>query len=115
MNTIAIIGTAGRGADLNRLTSDIFLRMYNTTQKIIEEIVPTKDVCDFKLVSGGAAWADHLAVTIFLAGTAPKLCLYLPCEFDMANCCFVDDGTIDWRTNPGGTANCYHKKFSDRF
>jgi len=68
-----------------------------------------------QLVSGGAAWADHVAVSLFLM-YQPKveLQLYLPCEWDGEARTFVDDGTRNWRTNPGGTANSYHRRFSDR-
>lgn len=56
MKTLAIIGTAGRREDGPRLTSHHWDRMYAAASKVIEvEGIEA-------LVSGGAAWADHIAV-----------------------------------------------------
>lgn len=64
------------------------------------------------LVSGGAAWADHVAVKLFLEKKAPHLRLFLPCEWD--NGSFKDSGSDDWKVNPGRTINRYHKAFQLR-
>lgn len=109
MTTIAIIGTAGRKDDKKRLTAKTYADMTVAVEKIITENItgPTH------LISGGAAWADHLAVTLFLRGLCQELSLYLPVEFGtMGKKQFKDTGVIDWRTNPGGTSNFYHKEFS---
>jgi hypothetical protein len=63
-----------------------------------------------ELVSGGAAWADHVAVRLFLDGKASSLTLHLPCPFVDGK--YLDTGSNDWRTNPGQSANYYHQKFS---
>lgn len=57
------------------------------------------------LVSGGAAWADHLAVTAFLDGSFDRLVLYGPCEWDDIAIRFED-------RDDGRIANHYHSSFS---
>lgn len=112
MSTIAIIGTAGRGADGKKLSLAIYEKMLVVAQTLIQNYevfgkFPT-------IISGGAAWSDHLAVSLFLEGIALKLKLYLPCKFDKKKKQYHDTGVIDWKTNPGGTSNYYHKLFSDK-
>lgn len=98
---IAIIGTAGRSS--NGLTRDLFTKMVAVGKYAVAH--------GTELVSGGAAWADHVAVTLFLQDVVPKLTLYLPCAWAGEH--FHDTGVRDWRTNPGGLANYYHKRFSE--
>lgn len=71
--TLAIIGTAGRGEDKNKLTLD----HWNIMIAIAEEVAAKEKALD--LVSGGAAWADHVAVELHLKqpGRYP-LKLWLP-------------------------------------
>lgn len=64
------------------------------------------------VVSGGAAWADHLAVGLYNAGLVPNLILFLPCSFFMGECRFLDTGMGNARNNPGFVANYYHRNFS---
>jgi hypothetical protein len=105
MATISIIGTAGRKEDAQKLGSLTYSKMVHAVKSVLTKPNHT-------LVSGGAAYSDHIAVSLFLAKECSKLRLYLPCGFDLDKCQFYDDGTFDWRTNPGGTANYYHREFS---
>lgn len=54
--TLAIIGTAGRGEDAKKLTKNHWHKMISAAKKVIE----LEEITD--LVSGGAAWADAVAV-----------------------------------------------------
>lgn len=54
------------------LTLANYLKMMNICENHIKSF---KDVC---LVSGGAAWCDHLAVSLYLAHPEAKLILHLP-------------------------------------
>lgn len=68
---------------------------------------------DVILVSGGAAWSDHVAVELFLNKSnvfVKGLELHLPCSF--VNSKYLDNGMFDWKSNPGKTSNYYHQKFS---
>jgi len=108
MSSFGIIGTAGRKDDARRLNKEVYSIMYSEAERNVQEF--SKSFGVDTLISGGAAWADHLAVRLFLFGVVPKLTLYLPCEFDGV---FIDNGIASFRgENPGRTANHYHKQFS---
>lgn len=110
MNKISIVGAAGRKEDFAKLTQAKYKEMYGITHKYIADSFSKTPIC---LVSGGAAFADHLAVLIFLDNSSFTLKLYLPCEYDLEKERYVDTGIFDWAINPGGTANYYHRKFSN--
>ena len=64
--SLSIIGTAGRGDDFARLDLAVYDRMADVARSAVRRLagegpLPT-------LVSGGAAWADHLAVRLALEG-----------------------------------------------
>lgn len=102
---IGIIGTAGRGANEHKLDTNIFDRMVEVVSKV-------KTLESATLISGGAAWADHVAVVTFLLKRCKGLVIHMPCEWNAAKSEFTDSGERDWRTNPGGTSNHYHRQFS---
>lgn len=108
---IAIIGTAGRAEDGIALRSEQFGEMHHAVHKIIQTEIAFNE--PYSVVSGGAAWADHLAVFTFLLSNAYKLYLELPCPLTPDGR-FVDTGERDFRTNPGGTSNYYHELFSKK-
>lgn len=102
---VAVVGTAGRAKDFeSHLTQDLFEDMVRV---VADKVMP-----DTVLVSGGAAWADHVAVTLFLRGKVSGLELHMPCEWDAKRTQFVDTGALHWAANPGRTANAYHRSFS---
>lgn len=72
---LAIIGTAGRGDDYSKLTQRHFWEMTRAAERVLSHLAPDHT----RLVSGGAAWADHVAVYLSLARQweAP-LSLHLP-------------------------------------
>lgn len=102
---IGIIGTAGRGQDGYKLNANVFDRMVEVVSKV-------KTLESSTLISGGAAWADHVAVVTFLLSRCSGLTIHMPCEWDASKSEFTDTGERDWRTNPGGTSNHYHRQFS---
>jgi hypothetical protein len=99
---VAIIGTAGGGADANRLTRDLYRLMYKDTLRRLRawSTDPPREV---DLVSGGAAWSDHLAVSLWLDGQARSLVLCLPAPFVAGR--FQD-------TPAGRRTNQLHRAFS---
>lgn len=117
MPLLSIIGTAGRDG---RMTAAVWQRVL----LFLSAFIDSQAGLGITLVSGGAAWIDHLAVRLFLLGKVSKLVLHLPCPFDRMKQRFVDTqngetisgqrstGEYDWRINPGRTANYYHDKFS---
>jgi hypothetical protein len=101
MNSIALIGSAGRGNDGPRLDRTLYDAMYFETLAMVRE----HDIEE--AVSGGAAFADHTAVRLFLEGEVKSLTLYLPAFFDGR--AFEPNPRI--ASNPGKTANSHHHDF----
>jgi hypothetical protein len=111
--SLAVIGTAGRGADAVRLDGESFKTMVRGARGMIAALSKAGHPVT-ALVSGGAAYADHVAVTLFLAGDVGALTLHLPCAFQGGARGFLDTGARDWKVNPGGTSNHYHRQFQER-
>lgn len=93
--TIAIIGTAGRDK-----TKPMTLELWKWMLRDVYARVPK----GAHVVSGGAAWADHLAVILHLFNHA-ELTLHLPAPFYDGR--FVETGY----KSAGATANYYHRLF----
>jgi hypothetical protein len=98
---LAIIGTAGRDK-----TKPMNAALWAAMLADLRARLLPGDI----LVSGGAAWADHLAVAAFLRGWAPGLRLYLPAP--------LTDGPGQPRflaagggQSSGSAANYYHGLF----
>jgi hypothetical protein len=106
--SLAIIGTAGRGSDKDKLSADHYKRMVKVSTKLIDHLGFNKK--ELRVFSGGAAWADHVVVTLGLEGVvAPEnVTLYLPCEYDERG--FLGYG--DKAAKTASTANYYHSVFS---
>lgn len=97
---VGIIGSAGRKQkDRQCLTKLAYKRMCTEAERIITDEFKL-DWSHVTLVSGGAAWSDHVAVTLFEKHKTCKLQLFFPCEFK--NNVFVSNST----------ANQYHAQFS---
>ena len=111
MARVAIIGFAG-GHCPGPLTPDLFARMVDRAEAIIRTDFAL-DIAAIELVSGGAAWGDHVAVTLFLRHKMPALTIFAPCEWDATSGKFADNGRgSDWKTNPAHYANKLHAKFA---
>lgn len=118
---ISIVGSAGRKEDAGLWTREVYNRCFRLLH---EELLKDIPVEERKLVSGGAAWADHLAVSLFLGGHAHSLQIEMPAGWCGHDGDFLgqkgpipgyaDTGIVDWKKNPGGTANYYHKQFSTK-
>ncbi len=100
---IGIIGTAGRREDGSRLTLELYKAMFHDSLRRIKERAQREEII---LVSGGAAGADQLVISHYLAGNAEELWLFLPAPFEKGR--YVENGF----RSPGSIANYYHKKFS---
>jgi hypothetical protein len=104
---LAVVGTSGRQEAGARLVADDFSAMVDRVSRTVR---PT-DV----LISGGAAWADHVAVQLFLDGKVGGLVLHLPGELMMSE---VPGETPRMQFDNGGfmtsgsTANLYHDQFA---
>ena len=112
---LAIIGTAGRNEDSVRLASNpkhYYTRMLDCARYV------AKLVGADTLVSGGAAWADFSAIALYLEDpTRYGLILHVPeslCIDASKGTVFLDTGELNWRLNPGGTANHYLRQFAEQ-
>lgn len=106
--TFSIVGTAGRNDDKNRLSLLSFQAMCIAAEGLLEQFAESNYRVTH-LVSGGAAWADHVAVHLFLEEKVPNLRLYLPCAFE--KCSFYNNNQPNAMLNPGKTLNHYHEQF----
>ena len=93
---IAVIGTAGRDKSIP-MTRNLWDWMLDDARERIDG--------DAHLVSGGAAWADHIAVALFLESHVPKLTLHLPAP--------LQGRFIGSPKSAGSAANYYHDRFSE--
>ena len=96
MNRIAIIGTAGRDK-----TKPMTLALWEWMVADALSRVPA----GAHVVSGGAAWADHLAIELFRLGHAGELTLHLPAPFR-------NQQFIGPHQSAGNASNYYHGLFS---
>ena len=111
--TLGIIGTAGRGDDAKLLNANLYDRMYLMVERAVSNmLVLDGDMMPFTLISGGAAWADHLAVRFFFLNRERYpmmgLRLELPAKFDEKRCEFISEGG-----KAASTANLYHRKMAE--
>lgn len=109
--TLSIVGSAGRGDDAKRMSKNHFEAAYIVAEGLIDQFGENNYPITH-LVSGGAAFIDHVAVRLFLKKKVKHLRLFLPCQWD--NGSYEDSGTDDFKTNPGRTLNKYHKAFQNR-
>jgi hypothetical protein len=105
MIRIGVIGTAGRKDDADRLNQSIYDQMYGT---LLHDLSHWSGAT-ITLVSGGAAWADHLAVRAFLDQLVPNLELHLPASFKSSKYFETTD-----KMSPGRIANWYHQRMSHK-
>lgn len=106
---IAIIGTAGRGNDADHLNLSAWSRMNDKARDAINGLKLTTLDLTVELVSGGAAWADHIAVDLFNNSEVAGLHLFLPSELDNTSKQFAVKPAL---YDPGAISNKYHARFS---
>jgi hypothetical protein len=113
--SLAIIGTAGRLDDEKRLSKESFGAMCLVAEELIKQLGENNYPVTH-LVSGGSAWADHVAVKLFLNKKVSNLRVFIPCQFE--NGMFTDIipvrviHGVNKQFEPGSTLNVLHNKFS---
>lgn len=107
MSRLAIIGTSGRhNSELQVLTTKHMEFMMEKTYEYIETVMNTTPE-NIILVSGGSAWADHIAIQLYLTKKFAGLELYLPSEFDPKKKRFKN-------THEGRRLNFLHEQCQDK-
>jgi hypothetical protein len=104
--SIGIIGTAGRKEDETKMSKELYYHMCNHAVQFLRRLKLKPE--HVTLISGGAAWADHIAVSLFLRGDAHKLRLHFPCRF------IVEEKRYFHMHQSGSTSNYYHGLFSKK-
>lgn len=99
--TISIIGSAGRLGTHKDITPKLYKDLVNVARNELK--IAKEDGYRVNLVSGGAAFCDHIAVTLYLQGECDGLHLHLPSDW-MGNQYGYD--------HYGRTSNQYHELFS---
>jgi hypothetical protein len=106
---VSIIGTAGRNEDAPRMTRQLFERMVEQANRVIDDVFQLgDDKSNVVLVTGGSPWSDHVAVNLWLnhRDEFAGLTLHLPCQFDSKSKQFDPDDDC------GAYLNTLHKQFS---
>lgn len=106
MPYVGIIGTAGRQGLHEQLDAVLWERMVVAARQIMTRDWQL-DLNTVTLVSGGAAWADHVAVRLYRQGHVPQLRLHLPARWQAAAERFT------YETPAGRAANHYHLLFGE--
>jgi hypothetical protein len=101
--TLGVIGTAGRK---ERMTKEHFVFMVERTKKAIAAIKQATGAEAVRLVSGGAAWSDHVAVSLFMAGEVDAISLHLGAQLE------GNAFTVKQANDAGDVMNKYHRQFS---
>ena len=113
MIRLAIVGTSGRNpSDLKMLSINHMKWMADNVKCYIEHVLKTTPD-NIILVSGGSAWADHVAIQLYLEKIFGGLELYLPSKFDPKQKKYVN--THEGRTLNILHANCQEKTGYDVF
>ncbi len=95
------------------MTKELFFRMMDETHEFIDFHKLKGNHERIELISGGAAWSDHIAVQLFLDHDIVKsLTLFSPAEFDVKQHQFHDNGVFAYLKNPGRLANLRFHEFS---
>lgn len=112
--SLAIIGTAGRNDDYDKLSKQSYERMVIAVSNCLHYLsgLNRLSIRDIKVFSGGAAWADHVAVGLCLERIIPfeNLTIFAPTEFK--NSKFTGVGFTGVRT--ADTINYHHRRFSEK-
>lgn len=104
----SVIGTAGRGETLAKMSPALYEKMVLRAEAEIERVMRLRREtwADVTLRSGGAAWSDHIIVTLAQKHPECRVDLHMPAEWDFTDTCFSR------LTHDGQTANHYHGFFS---
>lgn len=109
--TVAIIGTAGRNKNFwNKMDKKLFEKMIDQSKFIIENIFKL-DSNNIKLVSGGAAWSDHIVIKLYLNNYVTNGLIYVPAKWDSNKKKYCEQNN---KMDPGRISNYYHSIFSTK-
>jgi hypothetical protein len=114
---VSIVGTAGRKEDGQKMSRELYFKMVKRAESMLYTLCKGGDPIEtIDLISGGAAWADHIAVSLYLMEVARSLTLYLPCHFNPSDgyVGFEPTGPESEEKETARIANYYHDMFSKK-
>ena len=104
---LAVVGVSGQDPlDKKKLCKEHMEYMIENVYCYIENVLHRKP-SDIILVSGGSAWADHIAVLLYLKGEFSGIELYLPSRFDPKQKKYIN-------THEGRTLNQLHTECQEK-
>lgn len=108
-STVSIIGSAGRKEEMKLVNKELMESARNAILQTITEEWKLEPA-QVRLVSGGAAVIDHLAVRLFLDKSLKwhSIHLHLPCKFDTTRM------EYDRTDKTGWYSNSLHRQFTER-
>jgi hypothetical protein len=107
MIQLGIIGTTGRyDNDKKRLEKKHLTWILHQVEDYIENILLI-DKKNIILISGGAAWTDHVAIQLYLSNQYAGLKLYLPSKFDVKHQQYIN-------THEGRLLNALHLECQEK-
>lgn len=117
LTRVSIIGSAGRLGDGEKMNRHLFNQMVRKTESLKTDVFGLARP-DVILVSGGSAWADHVAVRLWLESVAhiddpdcyAGLRLFLPCGFDAC----ADNTSPKFCGKDGEVLNTLHMNFTEK-
>jgi hypothetical protein len=107
MINVSIIGTCGR-TNSDKLSKELYEKMIDKTKDIIENDFKL-NLKDIILISGGAAWSDHILIDLYLNDYVINAKIYLPCKW-ITDVGFNQNMTYS-KYDVGRIANYYHNLF----
>lgn len=114
---VAIIGFAGGHVPVTMqgaLSRALYQQMIASAQMIITARW-SLNWSDVELVSGGAPWGDHVAVSLYLLHETAGLTIFAPCTWLADTGRFVENEPGGFWANRSGVAeNLLHTKFSSQ-
>jgi len=104
---VGVIGSAGRKEDAIKMTQQVYQWMYRDASYRIVKFFQDSQHNKLHFHSGGAAWSDHLIVSLLKSGIGDGATLHLPTRFHTQYAQYTDNPT-------GQAANYYHKQFTEK-
>jgi len=114
--TVSIIGSASSKGNIqweNLLNKKTWEKLCQQAEDYISSHI-SNQWSNIHLISGGAAWCDHIAIYLYLKHLDSHLTLHFPCKWDSTQKRFINNGQSHWAANPGKLANSYHRSFTQK-
>lgn len=107
--TFSIIGTSGGKRDISKLSLFKFKAMCLVAEELLLQFEKNNYPISH-VITGGNAWADHVAVKLFLEKKVPHLRLFVPVQWHSGE--YMITQAAGAYKNAGEILNYHHRRFS---